>query len=233
MISMMGHQPKVQKRLFYTKFNLDRRIRKDHILCKIDKQISFEFIDDQVKDTYGSKGNVSVPPPVILKMMLLLILYNVRSERELMATISCPAGKRLKHRRFSRQRQQYEYYMPKKMCSGCRLREQCTRSSLRDIKTRQHLMERSFARATRYGLHRARWRRLWRVQIQEYLTASIQNLMVLLRHIKDPSAALSRRVYRPCIDNLFINFNARVFTMSKALAYADQPPHPHRLQPSG
>jgi IS5 family transposase len=44
-------------------------------------------------------------------------------------------------------------------------------------------MECSFARATRYGLHRARWRRLWRVQIQEYLTATIQNLMVLLRHI--------------------------------------------------
>jgi transposase len=84
---MMGRQPKVQKRLFYTKFNLDRRIRKDHILRKIDKHINFEFIYEQVKDTYGSKGNVSVPPPVILKMLLLLILYNVRSERELMGTI--------------------------------------------------------------------------------------------------------------------------------------------------
>ncbi|CAB5123756.1 hypothetical protein D3OALGB2SA_3147, partial [Olavius algarvensis associated proteobacterium Delta 3] len=30
---------------------------------------------------------MSVPPPVILKMMLLLVLYNVRSERELMDTI--------------------------------------------------------------------------------------------------------------------------------------------------
>ena len=84
---MMGRQPKVQKKMFYTKFNLDRRIRKDHILRKIDEHINFEFIYDQVKDTYGSKGNVSVPPPVILKMMLLLILYNVRSERELMNTI--------------------------------------------------------------------------------------------------------------------------------------------------
>lgn len=37
--------------------------------------------------TNGAKGNVSVPPAVILKMMLLLILYNVRSERELMLTI--------------------------------------------------------------------------------------------------------------------------------------------------
>jgi len=40
-----------------------------------------------VKETYGTNGNVSVPPPVILKLMLLLILYNVRSERELMRTL--------------------------------------------------------------------------------------------------------------------------------------------------
>jgi len=50
-------------------------------------------------------------------------------------------------------------------------------------------MERSFALSTRYGYKRARWRRLWRVQIQEYLTASIQNIMVLLRNIKEPTAA--------------------------------------------
>ena len=456
---MMGRQTKVQKKLFYAKFNLDRRIRKDHILRIIDQHINFDFIYNQVKDTYGSRGNVSVPPPIILKMMLLLILYNVRSERELMITIperldwlwflgydlddeipdhsvlskararwgvaafrefferivcqcvdgglvdgsklfmdgsliqadasnnsvinkesltrylnksyhtlesrldeqqdgadndddpkpgaanqkhisttdpdasvtrkgkgksklkyqvhrgvdekneiitatqvtpgsvneahrlksllklhhqntgrkaqicvgdnkygtienyifcfdygvkghfgsfekahrgcgrqkgifakeqfdynpeddtfSCPAGHRLKRRRFNRQRQQYEYYMPKKVCNGCRLREQCTRSSLgrslkrhirqddldtmlqqaespaakRDIKTRQHLMERSFAQSTRYGLQRARWRRLWRVQIQEYLTASIQNMMILLGHIKEPKAAVGK-----------------------------------------
>ncbi len=51
---------------------------------------------------------------------------------------------------------------------------------------RQHLMERSFARGTRYGFDRARWRRLWRVQIQEYLTASIQNLDILLCYGRDP-----------------------------------------------
>ena len=52
----------------------------------------------------------------------------------------------------------------------------------RDIKTRQHLMERSFARGTRYGYDRARWRGLWRVQIQEYLIAAVQNLQVLLKY---------------------------------------------------
>jgi len=89
----------------------------------------------------------------------------------------------------------------------------------RDIKTRQHLMERSFARATRYGLQQARWRRLWRVQIQEYLTATIQNLMVLLSNIKEPSAALGRRISRSCFDKLLINLHARIFIMLRAFAY--------------
>ena len=67
----------------------------------------------------------------------------------------------------------------------------------KDIKIRQHLMERSFARSTRYGYKRARWRRLWRVQIQEYLTASIQNIMVLLGHIKEPAPALGMAQVKP------------------------------------
>jgi hypothetical protein len=43
---------------------------------------------EEVKGTYGANGNVSVPPAVILKMMLLLVPYNARSKRELMLTIS-------------------------------------------------------------------------------------------------------------------------------------------------
>jgi len=85
---MMGRQPDAQQKLFYTCLNLEKRIREDHILRKIAQLIDFDFIYKQVEDKYGSKGNVSVPPPVILKLMLLLILYNVRSERELMQTIA-------------------------------------------------------------------------------------------------------------------------------------------------
>jgi len=84
---MMGRQPPYQNKLFITGFNLEKRIREDHILRKIAQQIDFNFIYREVKDTYGDNGNVSVPPPVILKMMLLLVLYNVRSERELIDTI--------------------------------------------------------------------------------------------------------------------------------------------------
>ncbi len=84
---MMGRQPDYQNKLFITGFNLDKRIRSDHPLRKINEKIDFNFIYNEVKATYGTKGNVSVPPPVILKMMILLVLYNVRSERELMDTI--------------------------------------------------------------------------------------------------------------------------------------------------
>ena len=62
---------------------------------------------------------------------------------------------------------------------------------------RRHLIERSFSRNCRYGFKRARWRRTWRVQIQEYLTAAIQNIMVLLRHVKEPAPVLGMAKAKP------------------------------------
>jgi hypothetical protein len=55
-------------------------------------------------------------------------------------------------------------------------------------------MERSFARGTPYGYDRARWRGLWRVQIQEYLVAAIQNIEVLFRYGERPNKSLSVKV---------------------------------------
>jgi len=454
---MMGYQPGFQPKLFYHQINLEQRVPKDHLLRKIQEKIDFDFIYAEVKETYGDNGNVSIPPPVILKMLLLLILYNVRSERELMETIPmrldwlwflgydldsevadhsvlskararwgveafrsfferivwqcveaglvdgskifvdsslvdanasnnsvidtqslrihlrenykklearleeveestdssrryvkknsrymsttdpdaaivnrgkpklsyqvhrvvdgrsevitatettagdvneahvmvplleshhantgrgaetvvadskygtienflachdrgleahipdlreasvkrteklkiffeeqfqydpesdtyrCPAGNWLKPRSLHIDRQSRDYAAPKKVCAACHLREQCTKNksgrtikrhlrqeeldwmregsrsseAKRDIKTRQHLMERSFARGTWYGFDRARWRRLWRVKIQEYLIAAIQNIEVLLRYGEQPKKSLLVKV---------------------------------------
>jgi len=66
---MMGHQPIYQNKLFITGFDLDNRIGHDHLLRQILEKIAFDFIYDEVRDSYAYKGNVSVPPPVILKMM--------------------------------------------------------------------------------------------------------------------------------------------------------------------
>jgi transposase len=456
---MMGNQPGFQPKLFYHQINLEQRVPKGHLLRKIQEKIDFDFIYAEVKDTYGDNGNVSIPPPVILRMMLLLILFNVRSERELMETIPmrldwlwflgydldsevadhsvlskararwgveafrsfferivwqcvgaglvdgskifvdsslvdadasnnsvidtqslkihlrenykklearleaveggmdssrryvkknsrymsttdpdaaivnrgkpklsyqvhravdagseiitatettagdvneahlmvpllerhhsntgisadtavadskygtidnflachdlgvqahipdlgkfsvkrkerlkifseerfeydpqsdtyrCPAGNFLKPKSLHLNRESRDYGAPKKICAACDLREQCTKNksgrtikrhlrqedldrmreasrsakAKRDIKMRQHLMERSYARGTRYGFDRARWRGLWRVQIQEYLISAVQNIEVLIRYgsylKRSPSAMMEQ-----------------------------------------
>jgi transposase len=84
---MMGVQEPEQEKLFYTNIKIAERIRRDHPLRRIAAKVDFDFIYQEVADRYGSNGNVSVPPPIVLKLMLLLIFYNVRSERELMATL--------------------------------------------------------------------------------------------------------------------------------------------------
>jgi len=442
---MMGRQSPLQSKLFYTHFNLDKRVRSNHPLRAIARVVDFDFIYKDVEDRYGINGNVSVPPVVILKLMLLLVLYNVRSERELMETLPerldwlwfvgydvddeipnhsvlskarsrwgikafksfferivwqcveaglvdgtklfvdaslidvdasnnsvvetynlksyvtksyrhleerldrleseketpansrhisttdpdasvtrhssgksklrykthrgvdphcevitatkitpglsdegtvlaemieihehttrrkietavadsrygkidnfllchdvgikahipsleetqrgsgrqkgifqkevfcydpttdtfrCPAGNVLTRRMYHKRRKSYEYKASSEACAQCHLRERCTRSTSgrtlkrhlkqdaldimlegansreakRDIKARQHLSERSFAWSTRYGYKRARWRRLWRMQIQDFLIATVQNITILIRHTKD------------------------------------------------
>ena len=99
-----------------------------------------------------------------------------------------------------------------------------TRQAKKDIRTRQHLMERSFARACRYGFKRSRWRRLWRNQIQEYLTAAIQNIMVLLaRNEKSKDAIalammeIKQQIKRNNADNIRILPSKWIDTIFAAL----------------
>jgi transposase len=141
-----------------------------------------------------------------------LFIYDEKTD-----TYKCPMGKRLRFRAFLTKRQSMEYIASKKDCGVCELRFKCTRNKIgrtikrhlrqeeldymryvagttvskNDIKTRQHLMERSFARSVRYGFERARWRGLWRVRIQEYLTSAIQNIQVLLKYGTDPRIAVA------------------------------------------
>lgn len=447
---MMGRQPPPQETLFYSGFSLDNRVRKDHPLRDVARTVDFDFIYGEVKGLYGHNGNISIPPPVILKLMFLLVAYNVRSERELMDTLperldwlwflgygldseipdhsvlskarrkwgvkvfkrfferivlqcvqrglvdgkkifmdsslvdadasrnsvvdtqslkryldkgypelekrlaereigtgpvnrryvsstdpdaaivrrggaaslrykahrsvdaahevitatettagdvddahrmkslmdthqdntgkkaetvvadskygtvdnfllcadrgvkahmpdlkktqeegdmrrgkysearfsydkgadvyTCPAGKTLKRKSIHHQRQSADYAAAKKDCAECGFQQQCTdnksgrtvkrhlrqeeldqlraiagsRPAKRDRKTRQHLMERSFARSVRYGFKRARWRGLWRAAIQEYMTAAIQNIATLVRQGAQPRVALAQ-----------------------------------------
>jgi transposase len=478
---MMGRQEQLQNNLFHYSVNLDQRIRSNHPLRKVNELIDFNFAYAEVKDCYGHNGNESVPPPVILKLMLLLVFYNVRSERELMETVPermdwlwflgydldsvipnhsvlskarkkwgvavfqsfferivlqcvqsglvngakifidsslidanasnnsvldtrslkdqlhknyrklearlsegnpsscashniekknsryisttdpdaaivnrgkpkltyqvhrtvdgenevitattatagdvneahlllpmlrqheattgatvdtvvadskygtidnflachdqgvkahipdlkggvfkrnkkrgiftddqfvhdpvtdtyrCPAGNLLKRKSLHMQRESSDYGAPKKACAVCELRDQCTKNKTgrtvkrhlrqdeldamrersrsveakQDIKTRQHLMERSFARSTRYNFDRARWRGLWRMRVQELLVCSIQNIQVLIRKPGKPKKAVAlavKAVQKP-ISGLFPAVKS-VFRVASAL----------------
>jgi transposase len=124
-------------------------------------------------------------------------------------TYRCPAGETLRPRRLHPVRHTMEYKAGSGVCAACLLRAQCTRAKLgrtlkrhekqaaldiaraqahsgaarRSRKRRQQLMEQSFAdAANNHHFKRARWRRLWRQQIQDYLIAAIQNVRILLAH---------------------------------------------------
>ena len=64
-------------------------------------------------------------------------------------------------------------------------------------------MEQSFADATNnHHFKRARWRRLWRQQIQDYLIAAIQNVRILLanqNHKRGAAAALEQSQRMLCL----------------------------------
>ena len=80
---MMGRHAK-QIELWSEPVNLARRIPADHPLRKLKETVKLEFVREEVARSYGRKGNVSVDPVIVMKMLLLLFCDNVRSERELM-----------------------------------------------------------------------------------------------------------------------------------------------------
>ena len=71
----------------------------------------------------------------------------------------------------------------------------------RDRQRRQYLVEGSFANAANnHGFKRARWRRLWRQQIQDYLIAAIQNIRILLsRVVLKPAASAAVAVWAAAV----------------------------------
>ena len=132
-------------------------------------------------------------------------------------TYRCPGNQTLTRRKHKQTRQAYEYSTSASVCRACPLRVHCTRANgtartikrhmgheaieaareqshseaaRRDRVRRKWLMEGSFAdAANNHGFKRARWRRLWRQQIQDYLIATVQNVRILLRNAPGADAA--------------------------------------------
>jgi transposase len=83
---MMGEEDS-QVPIWSYRVNLDKRVRDDHPLRRINGTLDLSFVRKVVAHTYGRRGNKSVPPEVIIRMMLLLFLDDIKSERELMRII--------------------------------------------------------------------------------------------------------------------------------------------------
>src|SRR6201998_1118821 len=86
MLPMMGERER-QSRMWSYRVNLDKRVRSDHPLRRINVVLDLSFVREQVAHTYGRKGNKSVPTEVILRMRVLLFLDDSKSERELRRSI--------------------------------------------------------------------------------------------------------------------------------------------------
>ena len=53
------------------------------LLRLIDKHISFEFVRQQLKDSYSETGRPSIDPELLLRILLIGYLYGITSERKL------------------------------------------------------------------------------------------------------------------------------------------------------
>jgi len=84
---MMGKSQQIEPKLFYHNISLDSRIPQDHPLRRVKQIVDFTFVRSRVAELYGKRGNISVDPVVILKLIFLLFLEKVKSERQLMAQL--------------------------------------------------------------------------------------------------------------------------------------------------
>jgi len=84
---MMGPRQEVVAKLFYSGINLSGRIPADHLLRRVAGALNFGFVRSRVAGCYGYNGQESVDPIVLIKLMLLLFLEQVPSERKLMESL--------------------------------------------------------------------------------------------------------------------------------------------------
>lgn len=80
---MIGKKQTRESKLYYC-FDLESRVPADHPLRQVAGAIDFGFVRDAVACRYGKRGNPSIDPIVVLKLIFICFFENVHSERELM-----------------------------------------------------------------------------------------------------------------------------------------------------
>ena len=77
----MGQHARSEALFYY--FRLEDQVPETDLLRLIDKHISFEFVRQQLKDSYSDTGRPSIDPELLLRILLIGYLYGISSERKL------------------------------------------------------------------------------------------------------------------------------------------------------
>ena len=77
---MMGRQSRQMAMIFV---DIESLIPENHLLRKIERMVSFDFIYDLLAPYYPATGRPSVDPVSMFKMLLIGYLYGIKSERRL------------------------------------------------------------------------------------------------------------------------------------------------------
>src|ERR1700723_390056 len=81
LLIMMGQHDRSEALFYY--FRLEDQVPAHHLLRLIDKHISFEFVRQQLQDSYSETGRPSIDPELLLRILLIGYLYGITSERKL------------------------------------------------------------------------------------------------------------------------------------------------------
>ena len=81
---MMGRPQEATGKMFYVGFTLEERVRADNPLRAIRSAIDFSFVRPLVRPLYGVRGNESVDPSLLLRLMFIAFYEQVSSVRALM-----------------------------------------------------------------------------------------------------------------------------------------------------
>ena len=81
---MMGRQSRQMAMIFV---DIESLIPENHLLRKIERMVSFDFIYDLLAPYYPATGRPSVDPVSMFKMLLIGYLYGIKSERRLVEEV--------------------------------------------------------------------------------------------------------------------------------------------------
>src|ERR1700686_1570881 len=81
LLIMMGQHDRSEALFYY--FRLEDQVPETHLLRLMEKNISFAFVRERLKQSYSETGRPSIDPELLLRILLIGYLYGVTSERKL------------------------------------------------------------------------------------------------------------------------------------------------------